>query len=115
MTTPTRYAGGLIGTPELADILGLLERAEGFGNTSRGLGNIYDDSSPGNTNGKANGKPTIGYGFNLCDPNTLAAVLDGLTFTVGPSTGNVFVLGAAAAPAAGKTVESATDVAAYFS
>jgi len=104
------YGSGLSGTAALADMLGLLEVTEGYGKPPNGPGAVYDDGS---------GNPTIGYGFDLTDTNSLGAVLDGLlpagvTYIQGQTNQNVFVAGAAAA-ASGKAVESATAVVQYFS
>ena len=73
--TATSYGTGLIGTQTLTDLLGTLERVEGFGEGNHTLfqntpGAIYDDSGR-----QGSGRPTLGYGFNITVSNTLLAVL----------------------------------------
>jgi hypothetical protein len=79
---PTAYTTGL-NSVTLGEMYGLLEKLEGFGeNAWRGQGNragvVYFDS--GNV-------PTIGYGFNLNDENSLLAVLEWIRNSYGD---NVF-------------------------
>jgi hypothetical protein len=107
------YGTGLIGTTNLAYMLGIIERVEGYGEagSGNGPGLLYTDSRS---------HPTIGYGFDLTQSNTMAAVLDGLlpagqTYVAGGSNQNVFVVGAANSLANSQPVESAGAVAAYFS
>lgn len=104
------YADGLVGTPALSNILGLLEMVEGYGLTGA-PGRLYIDSQ---------GHPTIGYGFNLDQQNVLGAVLDALLppgthYVAGGNNQNVFTVGAQAAENAGLTVMSVQQVIGYFS
>lgn len=115
------YGTGLLGTRTLTDILGLIEQLEVFGegnltlaNGRKEVGSIYDDSGHQNQ-----GFPTLGYGFNLFDKNTLFSVLDGLlpegtTYAAGVQNQNVFVAGALAAQQSGHTIMTVQNVRDYF-
>jgi hypothetical protein len=106
-TVPPSYGSNLPATT-LDSLMGVLEEEEGYGALNL-PGRLYMDSVD---------HPTIGYGFDLTQKNSLGAVLDVMqgSFTVKgvTTTGNVFSAVAAFAQASSVAVPSTSAIVNYF-